>query len=143
MFSDHTDLRPTVMTLLGLTDDYVVDGRVLIEFIEAHGAAARMHSHEFISLAQVYKQINAPVGVLGLAALKYANTAITSNDAAYSNYLNTIAGITSQRNDLAAQMIQLLNGAAFAGQSINGAQANSLVNQGSQLISTVQGLSGP
>ena len=144
VFSDHTDLRPTIMTLLGLTDDYVTDGRVLIEFIQPHGSAAAMHSHEFISLAQVYKQINAPVGPLGLAALKYANTAITSNDpAAYGSYLNNIAGITSTRNNLAAQMISLLNDAAFAGRPVNGAQANSLVNQGNQLISTVQGLAGP
>jgi arylsulfatase A-like enzyme len=143
VFSDHTDLRPTIMTLLGLTDDYVVDGRVLVEFIDPHGSAASMHSHEFLSLAQVYKQINAPVGALGLAALKYANTAITSGDPSYNNYLTTIAGITSTRNNLAAQMISLLNGAAFAGQPVNGAQANDLVNQGNQLISNVQGLAGP
>jgi hypothetical protein len=143
VFSDHTDLRPTIMTLLGLTDDYVVDGRVLVEFIEPHGSAASMHSHQFLSLAQVYKQINAPLGALGLAALKYANNSITSNDSAYSNYLSTIAGITGTRNNLAAQMIQLLNGAAFAGRPVNGAQANDLINQGNQLISQVQGLAGP
>jgi hypothetical protein len=30
-FSDHTDLRPTALLLLGLEDDYVHDGRVLVE----------------------------------------------------------------------------------------------------------------
>src|SRR5580692_10866235 len=36
VFSDHTDLRPTVMALLGLKDDYVHDGRVLVENLEPH-----------------------------------------------------------------------------------------------------------
>ena len=31
VFSDHTDVRPTMMALLGLTDSYVHDGRVLVE----------------------------------------------------------------------------------------------------------------
>jgi hypothetical protein len=33
VFSDHADLRPTVTAPLGLTDDYVSDGRVLMEFV--------------------------------------------------------------------------------------------------------------
>jgi hypothetical protein len=32
-FSDHTDIRPTIMALVGLQDDYVHDGRVLFEVI--------------------------------------------------------------------------------------------------------------
>jgi hypothetical protein len=144
VFSDHADLRPTILALLGLTDDYVSDGRVLIEFVEPYHAPALISSsRQFISLAQVYKQINAPVGTLGLASLKYANNAITSDDATYGNYLSTIAGITSTRDGLAGQMISLLNGAAFLNQRIDPHQANSLIAQGNELISTVQGLAGP
>jgi hypothetical protein len=36
VFSDHTDLRPTIVTLVGLKDDYVHEGRVLIEILEPH-----------------------------------------------------------------------------------------------------------
>jgi hypothetical protein len=39
---------------------YVVDGRVLIEFLEPH-VAPQLNSQNFVALAQVYKQINAPV----------------------------------------------------------------------------------
>ena len=100
VFSDHTDLRPTILALLGLKDDYVVDGRVLQEFLEPH-VAPQLNSHNFVALAQVYKQINAPVGPLGLASLKYANASITANDTtSYPNYLTTIANITATRNDL-------------------------------------------
>jgi hypothetical protein len=143
VFSDHTDLRPTILALLGLKDDYVVDGRVLIEFLEPH-VAPQLNSHNFVALAQVYKQINAPVGPLGLASLKYANASITANDdTSYTNYLKTIANITATRNDLAAQMIALLNDAAFARKPINGAQAHSLISQGNQLLTQVQTLAGP
>ncbi len=36
VFSDHTDLRPTMIALAGLKDDYAHDGRVLIEFLDDH-----------------------------------------------------------------------------------------------------------
>jgi arylsulfatase A-like enzyme len=36
VFSDHTDLRPTMLTLVGLKDAYVHDGRVLVENLEPH-----------------------------------------------------------------------------------------------------------
>ncbi len=34
VFSDHTDLRPTLLALVGLRDSYVHDGRVLVEKME-------------------------------------------------------------------------------------------------------------
>jgi hypothetical protein len=143
VFSDHTDLRPTVLALVGLADDYVSDGRVLMEFVAPELVPDR---HQYVNLAQVYKQINAPLGKLGLASLTYANnsiTSVTSNDATYNDYLNKIGGITSTRNNLAGQMISLLNGAAFSRRPIQPQQANDLISQGNQLISTVQGLAGP
>jgi hypothetical protein len=70
-------------------------------------------------------------------------TSVTSNDAGYNDYLNKIGGIASTRNNLAGQMISLLNGAAFSRRPIQPQQANDLISQGNQLISTVQGLAGP
>src|SRR5712692_11008368 len=35
-WSDHADVRPTILTLVGLRDSYVHDGRALIEIIEDH-----------------------------------------------------------------------------------------------------------
>src|SRR5262249_17911499 len=31
VWTDHTDVRPTMLTVLGLTDDYVHDGRAVVE----------------------------------------------------------------------------------------------------------------
>src|SRR5262249_21664246 len=61
VFSDHTDLRPTALALLGLTDDYVHDGRVLIEKLEHHALPDSIRPREddgdndFLELARVYK----------------------------------------------------------------------------------------
>ncbi len=54
-WSDHTDIRPTMMTLLGLTDDYSHDGRVLVEDLasSAQPSAVKM-STSFVTLAQLY-----------------------------------------------------------------------------------------
>jgi hypothetical protein len=40
VWSDHTDIRPTMLALLGLTDDYEHQGRVISEFIEEQAQAA-------------------------------------------------------------------------------------------------------
>ena len=63
VWSDHTDIRPTMMELLGLKDDYSHDGRVLFEVLKdsALPPAVRKQLSALISLAQAYKQINAPV----------------------------------------------------------------------------------
>ena len=34
IWSDHTDVRPTILSLVGLKDDYVHDGRVVTEALE-------------------------------------------------------------------------------------------------------------
>jgi hypothetical protein len=120
VFSDHTDLRPTVMALLGLTDDYVHDGRVLVENLDAHALRDSLQDSLFAytALAQAYKQINATKGPLGVNSLVAANQAITSDDATYGRFLAKIGPITAERDALASQMITLLNGAAFANQPV-------------------------
>jgi hypothetical protein len=120
VFSDHTDLRPTVMALLGLTDSYVHDGRVLVENLEAHALpdSLRDSSFAYTALAQSYKEINATKGPLGVSSLAAANHAITSDDATYNKFLTKIGGITDERNALANQMIALLDGAAFKKQPL-------------------------
>jgi hypothetical protein len=120
VFSDHTDLRPTVMAVLGLKDDYVHDGRVLVENLDPHVLPDSLRDSLFTytALAQAYKQINATKGPLGVNSLVAANRAITSNDATYHRFLAQIGAVTTERDALANQMIALLNGAAFGNQPI-------------------------
>ncbi|MBO0750699.1 MAG: hypothetical protein J2P53_01200 [Bradyrhizobiaceae bacterium] len=140
VFSDHTDLRPTIMALVGLKDDYVHDGRVLIEDLnhDVLPPAIKNSLDSYLALARAYKDINATKGRLGVASLVYANRATVSDDATYAGYLATIGAITTERDQLASRMIALLNGAAFEGNAIR--SADDLVEQAHKLVAKVEGL---
>jgi len=127
-FSDHTDVRPTMLALLGLKDSYVHDGRVLAEWLDANALpnGIRQNSSNFIQLAEAYKQMNAPLGRLGLSSLVYANRSITSDDKQYARYLNRMSEITAERDALAARIKSVLNGAAFGNQPVGNGDANGL-----------------
>jgi len=142
IFSDHTDLRPTILTLVGLQDDYVHDGRVLVENLDPRvlPKAVQESYFTYVALAQAYKQINATKGSVGVNSLTYANRAITSDDATYAKYLTTIGAITTERDELASKMITLLNGAAFENKPINLFEAVGLIEQAWLLVAKVEGL---
>jgi hypothetical protein len=143
-WSDHTDIRPTMMTLLGLKDDYAHDGRALVEnFVGWAVPAAAKKGGQFVPLAQMYKQLDAAVGELGLATLRISTKAVNSNatgDATYTQLENQLISITSQRDALAKQMIGLLEGAEFNDQPIDGKQARALIAQGQALLDQVDAL---
>jgi hypothetical protein len=143
-WSDHTDMRPTILELAGLKDDYVHDGRVISEILKGYAVPqALKKSASFVSLAQIYKQLNAPFGAFAMATLRSSSKALASNDANDSTY-NSIEGqiqfLTTQRDALVAEMIGLLNGAEFNGQSFSDAQAQSLIAQGQALLNQANGL---
>jgi len=142
VWSDHTDVRPTILTLTGLQDDYASDGRVLIDFLDKGDLpqSLRAHSETLRELGAIYKQINAPVGQLGRTTLKQSTKALEGDDATYTQIENSLIAITSTRNALASQMIAMLNGAAFGGQAIDEQAAKSLIDQGEQLLEQVSEL---
>jgi hypothetical protein len=141
-FTDHTDVRPTVMALLGLKDDYVHDGRVVAEWLHhtalPHGISAR--TEDFVELAQVFKQLNAPKGALGRASLVYANRSITSTDKVYARYLARIGDITNRRDALATSIKTVLNDAAFNNRPVSEGSEDGLGHRARALIDQVQDL---
>ena len=143
-WSDHTDVRPTILSLVGLKDDYVHDGRVISEILQGYAQPAAMKkSTNFTALAQVYKQLNASFGAFAMAVLRSSTKALASNDAGdatYTSIESQIASLTSQRDALAAQIKTALNGAEFNGQVIGSAQAQSLINQGIALLNQASAL---
>jgi hypothetical protein len=141
-WSDHTDIRPTILTLVGLQDDYGHDGRALVEDLSGSAQPpAVKKSTSFVSLAQMYKQIDACVGKLALKSLQVSTNALesgsSSDDSTYTNLENHLILINSQRDSLAAQMIALLEGAEFSGKPFSDAQAQSLISQGQSLLNQV------
>ena len=138
--TDHTDIRPTMMLLLGLKDDYTYDGRALVEGLTPQAIPQAMRdvgaqgfgpgmpgAGTFTSLAQMYEQINAPTGQFGITTLTISTHALESNtpgDATYTYLESQLSTMTTQRNAIAAQMISLLYGAEFSNHHIDGTQAS-------------------
>jgi arylsulfatase A-like enzyme len=141
-FSDHTDVRPTLLALLGLKDSYVHDGRVLSEWMEQQAlpSAIRQSRENFIELAEVYKQLNAPLGELGRASLVYANRSVTGVDTAYARYLAKISDITNQRDSLADNIKTVLDAAAFGNQPVDERSEDGLGRHARELIDLVKDL---
>ena len=141
-WTDETDVRPTILSLTGVTDTYVHDGRVIVEALNDSALPATLsgaNRSTFVSLAQAYKQINAQLGQLGTATLKASTVALTGNDANDMVYTACTAKITQwtqTRDTLVGQMKPLLDAAAFNGGSIDPATANSLIAQANALIAS-------
>ena len=150
IWSDHADIRPTVVSVLGLKDDYAHQGRVLVEALADWAVSASLQASRdtFIPLGQVYKQINAPVGRLGLKTLQISTQGLASgspqNDAAYEQIEAQLKDITTTRDALAAQIEAVLEAAEFQGQPLNEQQAQDLIAQAYTLLGRVLDLaSGP
>ncbi|HET8599326.1 MAG TPA: hypothetical protein VFL99_03295 [Segeticoccus sp.] len=116
-WSDQTDIRPTMLALLGLTDDYVSDGRVLLEDLTARGTPRFAHSREVLRLGQTYKQLNACVGAFGLNTLRAATEAAASGapgqDRRYHAVSARLEELGRQRDVVAAQIQRQLTLAEF------------------------------
>jgi len=143
-FTDHVDLRPTMLYLLGLKDDYQHDGRVILEMLDPDVLPSSLHAHSetLLRLGQVYKQINAPFGSLAQSTLTVSTFAIQSNsdgDTVYNKLEAKIASWTSQRDALASQIKSILEGAEFSGLSINEQQAKQLISDSQTLLDQASG----
>ncbi len=138
-FTDHVDVRPTLLFLLGLTDDYQDDGRVILEVLDPDILPGSLHAHSdtLRNLGQVYKQLSAPFGQLAASALTVSTYALESDSAGDVTYANLEAQIglwTAQRDSLTAQIQSMLDGAEFRGQAIDEQEAKELINQGEALL---------
>jgi hypothetical protein len=129
-----------MLSLIGLTDDYAHDGRVLFEAFteEAARGSLRAHQDMLSDLATAYKAINAPLGELGFLTLTgISTTALKADDATYSVLEAKIRAITAKRNDIAGQMIAMLEDAAFRNRPIDEGAAAFLIKQAYDLIASV------
>jgi hypothetical protein len=141
VWTDHTDIQPTMLSLAGLKDDYVPDGRVVTQFLK-NGALPNGIRHQAAALTQlgtVYKEINAPFGPLSFDVLNADTKAIASGsgdptDNTYNSISARIASLTSDRDSLAAQMRSVLNNAAFGGPVPPTSDIYALALQGDTLL---------
>ncbi len=138
-WADHTDERATMLNLLGLSDTYAHDGRVLVDQLYdwAVPQSLRAHQETVRRLGEVYKQLNAPFGTFSMNMLALSNRAIssgsTAGDATYATLEGQMQTLTSQRDALASQIRAGLNGAA-AGNALNEQQAKRWIDQAQSLL---------
>jgi arylsulfatase A-like enzyme len=78
VWSDHVDVRPTILALAGVTGDYVHDGRALIEFMRPGrlSSQAAANADQLTHLGAAYKEITAPFHELGLGVLNVSTRAL-------------------------------------------------------------------
>ena len=139
VWTDHTDIRPTMLALLGLKDDYVTDGRVVTEFLKGGATPKSLDAHKDTveKLGATWKQINASFGQFSLDTLRASTGALASNtagDTTYANTENALASLGTERDTLAGQIRAALWRAEFNGQKIDEKQAKNWIKQGEDLL---------
>ncbi|HET7031277.1 MAG TPA: hypothetical protein VFI34_12250, partial [Candidatus Limnocylindrales bacterium] len=122
-WTDHTDVRPTMLAELGLADTYQFDGRPILEILDGNAVphGFNVHRGKLQQLTAAYKQLTAPFGSVGLDSLAYNTAAIQTgsqaDDSAYAAGQATLADWLTRRDALAGQIRDLLNGLATGGPS--------------------------
>ena len=144
-WADHTDIRPTIMALVGLKDDYVSDGRVLTEDLTI--SPGKTADKKFLALAQCYKQLNSSVGQFGTDVLVADTAALKSgsstDDSAYQSTASQIQSLGAERDALAGKIKQDLFDAEFNNTKIpqgnsNDAHCNNLLRSTHDFTASVK-----
>jgi hypothetical protein len=125
---DETDIRPTLIYLTGLKDDYEHDGRVITEILTAPNRA--LAAPGVASLGACYKQLNSSVGQFGAFTLHASTAAVESStpgDTEYRTVDAALTGLDKLRDSLALRVKGELEAAAFGDQPIVGAAGQTIV----------------
>jgi hypothetical protein len=140
VWADHTDTRPTMLSLLGLSDPYVHDGTILAGQLKkkALPKPVRKHLRTFRRLTNTYKQLNAPFGQFAMNTLQASTRAIkggsASDDSRYTWIEDQIATLTTSRDTLATQIRDALDAAVFGHAGLSESQARDWISQARALI---------
>ena len=145
VWTDHTDHRPTMLTLLGLKDDYQTDGRAVTQIADENAlpVSLRIHHPSLERLAASYKQLMASFGSFSMDTLVASTHALASNsagDQTYTDIEGQIASLTSQRDALAAEIRAGFNQAQFDGVTLSENQLKAWNRAADDLLAQAQAL---
>jgi hypothetical protein len=138
-WTDHTNLRPTIMALTGLKDDYVTDGRVLTEGLTTKATPAALRTSTAHRLATLYEQLNASFGQFGTDTLAASTKATAGDDATYASVSAQIAKLTAQRTAVAGKIKSALARAA-GGTKIDERSAKGWLSDGAAILKSAAAL---
>ena len=111
---DETDIRPTIMYLTGLKDDYEHDGKVITQILTNPNSA--LSGPGVTQLGECYKQLNSSVGDFGAETLIASTNAVESNSAGDATFVRINAQLRAlelTRDRLAGVIKGELEAAAF------------------------------
>ena len=155
IWTDHTDARPTMMTILGLHDDYSSDGAAIAQIIGSDGSrhvdnalpwSIRANERGYEQLAAAYKQLDAPFGEFGLGTLDADTTALatgtSSSDASYTDTTSQLQACEDQRTALVSQIQPVIEAAENGTVPVSSWEASSLIGRADRLIGDAKFLAG-
>jgi hypothetical protein len=137
VWSDHANLRPTILALTGLEDDYRHEGRVLAEVLDRGALPDGFGDVDsYIRLSQVYEQVDAPVGQFGRATLTISTTALESTSGTvFQAGTTTLTNLGSSRDQIATEMQEQLDRSVSTVRTDRGHDsATTLENRGLELL---------
>ena len=145
VFTDHTDVRPTINALTGLPDTYEDDGRVITQALVPGAVPAALTADQSTieGLGAAYKAINAPFGEFAQDMLITSTKALQGadpGDTIYTSKETSIANLTTARDALAAQIREALDLAQFANQAIDSVTAAGWMSQAQTLLNSADAL---
>jgi len=145
VWTDHTDVRPTLFALLGLHDSYQADGRVVTQALKPSALASTLSANQtgLEALGDAYKQINAPFGAFATSALAASTVALKADDATYTSIEASISALLVRRDALASAIRAALDGAEFSGAPVDSTQAQTWVTQAQTLLADAATLAAP
>ncbi|HVM64669.1 MAG TPA: hypothetical protein VMU14_07400, partial [Acidimicrobiales bacterium] len=139
-FADESDMRVTMFALLGLQDNYQLDGRVLTEDLSFTPHATGNPLYQ--PYAQCYKQLNSSVGRFGTDILLGDTIALKSgsggDDSQYTSWSAAETSLGAQRDGLAQTMKNQLDSAEYG--SGFSPSASSELNQCNSVLASADAL---
>jgi hypothetical protein len=125
---EETDIRPTLLDLVGLHDDYQSDGHVITQALSNPSAALTATE----DLAKGYDQINSSVGQLATDTLIADSHALatgsSTDDTAYQTTEAALQQLADDRDVAATKIKKVLSAAADGAMPNHGQVTSGLAN---------------
>jgi hypothetical protein len=130
---EEADLRPTLLHLVGLTDDYQSDGQVITQALSDPSSTLG----QVAELGALYRQVNSSVGEFATDTLIADSKALASgsaaDDSAYATEQTALLSLADHRDRVAALMKATLSRAA-QGTAPGHGELQSELSQGRALL---------
>jgi hypothetical protein len=142
VWTDHTDVRPTLLTLLGLHDDYATDGATIAQLLTPQATPWTIRANEgaYDKVESALKLVDAPFGQFGLDTLNADTNAastdpgVSKDETFYQDMDAQLQTCESARQSLVSQIQTTLTNAENGVKPVSSYEANVLTSEANWLI---------